>query len=49
MYKKSDVTFVIIGRNEAKNLERCFKSVQNEIQNIIFVDSNNLTNFCRNF
>lgn len=40
MFFKSDVTFVIIGKNEALNLERCFRSVLNVTNKIIYVDSN---------
>ena len=39
-YKISDITFVIIGRNEGKILSRAFKSVKKITDNIIFVDSN---------
>ncbi|GAG01203.1 unnamed protein product, partial [marine sediment metagenome] len=33
------VTFVVIGKNEALNLPRCFRSIQKVSNNIIFVDS----------
>ena len=33
------VTFVVIGKNEALNLQRCFSSIQKVSNNIIFVDS----------
>ncbi|MDB3990753.1 glycosyltransferase [Gammaproteobacteria bacterium] len=39
-----NVTFVIIGRNEATNLPRCFQSIVNYSKNIIFVDSNSTDN-----
>ena len=44
MYKKSDVTFVVIGKNEEQNLEKCFKSIQKETFQIIYVDSNSEDN-----
>jgi glycosyltransferase involved in cell wall biosynthesis len=34
-----DITFVVIGRNEAPNLSRCFVSIKEISSNIIFVDS----------
>ena len=39
-----DVTFVVIGRNEAKNLPRCFESIQMVCKNIIFIDSGSVDN-----
>ena len=44
MFSKKDVTFVIIGKNEELNLNRCFKSVKVETNNIIYVDSNSTDN-----
>ena len=40
----SDLTFVIIGRNESQHLARTFKSVLKVTDNIIFVDSNSADN-----
>lgn len=40
----SDVTFVIIGRNESHHLARTFTSVLKVTNNIIFVDSNSTDN-----
>lgn len=40
----SDVTFVIIGRNESQHLARTFASVLKVTNNIIFVDSNSTDN-----
>jgi glycosyltransferase involved in cell wall biosynthesis len=40
----SDLTFVIIGRNESQNLARTFTSVLKVTDNIIFVDSNSIDN-----
>lgn len=34
-----DVTVVVIGRNEAKNLPRCFDSIRKVTRRIVFVDS----------
>ncbi|CAB1084213.1 hypothetical protein JY97_00020 [Alkalispirochaeta odontotermitis] len=34
-----NITFIVIGRNEAKNLERCFRSIKKVNDNIIYVDS----------
>jgi glycosyltransferase involved in cell wall biosynthesis len=39
-YSIDDVTVVVIGRNEAKNLPRCFDSIQKITRSIVFVDSN---------
>jgi hypothetical protein len=39
-FKIEDITFVVIGRNEAKNLGRCFTSIQKVSSKIIYVDSN---------
>ena len=39
-YSIDDVTVVVIGRNEAKNLPRCFDSIRKVTQRIVFVDSN---------
>lgn len=35
-----NLTFVVIGKNEALNLPRCFRSIQKVSNKIIFVDSN---------
>jgi len=39
-YSMDDVTVVVIGRNEATNLPRCFDSIQKLTRRIVFVDSN---------
>ena len=39
-FKIDDISFVVIGRNEALNLDRCFESIKRVSSNIIFVDSN---------
>lgn len=39
-YSIDDVTVVVIGRNEARNLPRCFASIQKLTRRIVFVDSN---------
>jgi glycosyltransferase involved in cell wall biosynthesis len=39
-YSIDDVTVVVIGRNEAGNLPRCFASIQKLTRRIVFVDSN---------
>ena len=39
-----NVTFVVIGLNEALNLPRCFNSIQKITDNIIFVDSDSNDN-----
>ena len=39
-YSIDDVTVVVIGRNEATNLPRCFASIQRLTRRIVFVDSN---------
>lgn len=44
MYTKSDITFVVIGKDEALNLDRCFKSIKSETEKIIYVDSNSADN-----
>jgi len=38
-FKIEDITFVVIGRNEAQNLSRCFTAIQKIGSNIIYVDS----------
>ena len=43
-FSANDVTFVVIGRNEGKLLERCFLSVLQFSKNIIYVDSNSEDN-----
>ncbi len=40
----SDVTFVVIGRNEGKHLSRTFESILKVTDNIVFVDSNSTDN-----
>lgn len=39
-YTIDDITFVVIGRNEAANLGRCFESIKRVSSKIIFIDSN---------
>ncbi|MBM3347339.1 MAG: glycosyltransferase family 2 protein, partial [Betaproteobacteria bacterium] len=39
-YSIDDVTVVVIGRNEAGNLPRCFASIQRLTRRIVFADSN---------
>jgi len=39
-----EITFIIIGRNEAINLPRCFSSIKKISKNIIFVDSDSSDN-----
>ena len=39
-YAIADITFVVIGRNEAANLPRCFESIKKVSSKIVFVDSN---------
>ena len=39
-----DLTFVVIGKNEALNLPRCFNSILKITDNIIFVDSDSADN-----
>ena len=43
-YVVNDITFVIIGRNEGKILDRVFESVKRITENVIFVDSNSTDN-----
>jgi glycosyltransferase involved in cell wall biosynthesis len=38
-YSIDDVTVVVIGRNEAANLPRCFSSIQKITRRIVYVDS----------
>lgn len=40
----SDVTFVVIGRNEGQHLARTFESILKVTKNIVFVDSNSTDN-----
>jgi GT2 family glycosyltransferase len=40
MEKFNDITFVVIGLNEEDTLDKCFKSIKNITDNIIYVDSN---------
>ena len=40
----NDVTFVVIGKNEASNLERCFQSIKKYSNQIIYVDSSSSDN-----
>lgn len=40
----SDVTFVVIGRNESQHLARTFESILKVTKNIVFVDSNSTDN-----
>jgi glycosyltransferase involved in cell wall biosynthesis len=44
MIEKNAITIVIIGKNEAENLPRCFISALNITSNIIFVDSDSSDN-----
>ena len=39
-----DLTFVVIGKNEASNLPRCFSSIKKISQNIVYVDSDSSDN-----
>lgn len=39
-YKLDDITFVVIGKNEGKVLQKVFTSVLDITENVIFVDSN---------
>lgn len=40
----NEVTFIVIGKNEGKNLDRCFKSLKYYDAKIIYVDSGSLDN-----
>ena len=43
-YSLDDVTVVVIGKNEATNLDRCFSSIKKITDHVVFVDSNSTDN-----